>query len=74
MVCLINRWDDFTFVLVLLKHATTMQHKKGQILFSCYIMEGVRVDTVSLKAGRLRVSFPKMSLGIFIDLIVPATL
>jgi hypothetical protein len=55
MVCLINRWDDFTFALALLKHAAAMRHKKRQILLNCYIMVGVRVDTVSLKAGRLRV-------------------
>lgn len=51
-----------------------MQRKKGQILLSCYIMEGVRFDTVSLKAGRLGVRFPMRSLGCFIDLILPAAL
>ena len=51
--CLINRGGDFTFTFALLKHASAMQHKKRQILLSCYIM---RVDTfrweISLKAGK----------------------
>lgn len=67
MVYLINRWENFTFVLALLKHAAAMQHKKRQIC--CYIMKVVFVDTLSLEAGRLRVSFPMRSLGFFIDLI-----
>jgi len=37
MVCLINRWDDFTFALALLKHAAAMRHKKRQIILGCYM-------------------------------------
>lgn len=65
MVYLINLWDDFTFFLALLKHAATMQYKKRQIIFRCYIMEGVCVDIDSPKAGRLRVSFSMRILGFF---------
>ena len=42
-----------------------MQYKKRQIIFRCYIMEGVCVDIDSPKAGRLRVSFSMRILGFF---------